>query len=209
MAAVAVLGCLAITSLIESDHVPYRWSMATAYVGLAFMAATLLTGPANLLRKQENPVSTDLRRDLGIWACVLGAAHTVVGLQVHMKSMWLYFFNEVSGPKAWSLRSDQFGAANYTGLIGVLLLLFLAALSNDLSLRRFGIARWKNLQRWNYAVFAVVIAHAVFYQLIEKRSLPWPVLLGGLVVSTLAVQVAGAWVTLTRASKVSETDPAS
>jgi sulfoxide reductase heme-binding subunit YedZ len=209
MAAVAVLGCVAIASLIESDHTPYRWSMATAYVGLAFMAATLLTGPINLLRKQANPMSTDLRRDLGIWACMLGAAHTVVGLQVHMKSMWLYFFNEVSGPKAWSLRSDQFGAANYTGLVGVLLLLFLAALSNDLSLRRFGVSRWKNLQRWNYALFAVVIAHAVLYQLIEKRSLPWPVMLGALVAPILAVQMAGVWVTMTRARKGSETDPAS
>jgi sulfoxide reductase heme-binding subunit YedZ len=40
--------------------------MATAYVSLALLAATLVTGPINLLRRRPNPVSTDLRRDLGI-----------------------------------------------------------------------------------------------------------------------------------------------
>ncbi|MCL4181748.1 MAG: hypothetical protein KJ072_28940 [Verrucomicrobia bacterium] len=86
----------AIASVIQSDHAPYRWSMATAYVSLALLVATLATGPINLLRCQPNPVSTDLRRDLGIWAFILGLAHTVIGLQVHMKSIWLYFFRAIT-----------------------------------------------------------------------------------------------------------------
>ena len=165
--------------------------MATAYVSLALLVATLATGPINLLRRQPNPVSTDLRRDLGIWAFVLGLAHTVVGLQVHMKSMWFYFFREITGPEAWSLRWDQFGLANYTGLAATLLLVFLAALSNDFLLKRLGAPRWKNLQRWNYSLFSLVLVHGILYQLIEKRSMPWPVWFGALVLAAVILQVAG------------------
>src|ERR1044072_5360568 len=45
-----------------------RLSLATAYVGLAFLGGSLLTGPWNILRGSANPLSTDLRRGLGIWA---------------------------------------------------------------------------------------------------------------------------------------------
>ena len=41
-----------------------RWSMATAYVGLALLGATLALGPLSVLRRRPNPVSTDLRRDV-------------------------------------------------------------------------------------------------------------------------------------------------
>jgi sulfoxide reductase heme-binding subunit YedZ len=191
MLGVCAVSSAAIAGLIQSDHAPYRWSMATAYVALALLAATLATGPINLLRRQPNPVSTDLRRDLGLWAFVLGLAHTVIGLQVHMKSMWLYFFREITGPQAWSLRNDQFGLANYTGLVAALLLVLLVALSNDFSLRRLGAPRWKWLQRWNYALFALVLVHGILYQLIEKRSWPWPVWFGALVLVALLLQVAG------------------
>jgi sulfoxide reductase heme-binding subunit YedZ len=165
--------------------------MATAYVSLALLVATLAPGPINLLRRQPNPVSTDLRRDLGIWAFILGLAHTVVGLQVHMKSLWLYFFREITGPQAWSLRRDQFGLANYTGLAAALLLVFLVALSNDVSLKRLGAPRWKSLQRWNYALFALVLVHGILYQVIEKRTLPWPIWLGALALAAVILQVAG------------------
>jgi sulfoxide reductase heme-binding subunit YedZ len=183
--------CTATTALIRSDHLTYRWSLATAYAALVLLAATLILGPLNLIRRRANPTSTDLRRDLGIWAFVVGLLHTVIGLQVHMKSMWLYFFREISGPQAWSLRWDQFGAANYTGLAATLILVLLAALSNDFSLRWLGGRRWKNLQRWNYALFALVLAHGVLYQLIEKRSLPWPVIFAAIAFPTLVLQGAG------------------
>ena len=43
-------------------------SFATAYPALVLLAATLLVGPLNLIRKRPNPTSIDLRRDAGIWA---------------------------------------------------------------------------------------------------------------------------------------------
>lgn len=84
----------------------------------------------------------------------------------------MYFFKRLHPLK---LQNTQFGFANYAGLVAALLFLMLLLLSNDVSLRRLGLARWKALQRWTYAAAALTIAHGVAYQFIEKRKLPWVV----------------------------------
>jgi sulfoxide reductase heme-binding subunit YedZ len=61
------------------------------------------------------------------------------------------------------LRHDIFGFANFTGLAAALLLLALLATSNDLSLRKMGLAQWKSLQRWNYACFGLTVCHTFGY----------------------------------------------
>ena len=43
-----------------------RFTTATGYVALGLLALTLLIGPANLLLRRRNPVSSYLRRD-GLW----------------------------------------------------------------------------------------------------------------------------------------------
>src|SRR5713226_2215143 len=58
--------CLAYAATPPPD-VRHRLSMATAYAGLIFLAASLWLGPWNVLRRRPNPVSFDLRRDVGIW----------------------------------------------------------------------------------------------------------------------------------------------
>jgi DMSO/TMAO reductase YedYZ heme-binding membrane subunit len=45
----------------------------------------------------------------------------------------------------------------------------LLALSNDVSLRRLGVDRWKSLQRWACAGIVLTAAHAIAYQDFEKR----------------------------------------
>lgn len=64
----------------------FRWSLATGYIGAGLLATTLSLGAWKIWRGQSNPVSTHLRRDIGIWCGVLSIAHVVVGLNVHMKS---------------------------------------------------------------------------------------------------------------------------
>ena len=150
-----------------------RASFATAYPALALLAAALILGPLNLLRRRPNPVSSDLRRDLGIWAGVLSILHAAVGQCVHLRGRpWLYY---VYGPTEHhhGLRHDLFGAANFTGLAATLVLVALIATSNDLSLRRLGAARWKQLQRWNYAAFALIAIHAFAYQGVETQKAPY------------------------------------
>ena len=78
---------------VPTDFILRRWSLATAYVSLAFLAISLLIGPWNVLRARANPVSIDLRRDVGIWAGVLAIVHSVMGLFIHkMGGPWRYFF---------------------------------------------------------------------------------------------------------------------
>lgn len=146
-------------------------SFSTAYPALALLAITLLIGPWNLLRKRRTPVSTDLRRDIGIWAGILGLVHALVGQNVHLRGRpWLYYVYEhhKNGPSG--LRHDVFGFNNYTGLIATLVLIALFATSNDWSLRRLGTPKWKQLQRWNYLCFALSAAHAIGYQTMEKQK---------------------------------------
>lgn len=170
-----------------------RLSFATAYPAFVLLSITLLIGPINLLRRRRNPVSSDLRRDIGIWAGVIGTLHAFIGQWVHLRGRpWLYY---VYGPaeKHVGLRLDLFGLANDTGALSTLLLIALFATSNDLSLRALGTPRWKSLQRWNYGVFALAAMHTFGYQGIEKQKVAW---VGTIIICatiTIAIQCAGFW----------------
>lgn len=174
-----------------------RASFSSAYPALVLLAASLLLGPWNLIRRRGNPVSSDLRRDVGIWAGMMSVAHAAVGQCVHLRGRpWLYYVysskeHHHSLP-GFPLRHDMFGFANYTGLAATLLVIALLATSNDLMLRRLGTPGWKKLQRWNYAVFALVAFHTFAYQRgIEKQQLAFVLTAVACVVVTLAMQAAG------------------
>lgn len=191
LALISVILLASIYFALESPDATFKWSMGTAYVSLLFLGLTLLNGPINLIRNQRNPVSTDLRRDTGIWSGIIGLAHVAVGWQVHMGNMLLYFFKEDKITKELTLRSDLFGFANYTGLVGAIILVMLLALSNDLTLRKLKAPRWKYWQRWNYIFYLLVIIHAVSYQVIEKRAMPYPLFLAILITPVLVLQLIG------------------
>ncbi len=178
-------------SAVRSDRWAFRLSLATGYVGLALLGATLLTGALNVLRDRRNPVSTDLRRDMGIWCGIITLGHVVVGLQVHMRNMLLYFFREAGEAKRLVPRFDLFGFANYTGLIAALVVVLLLALSNDASLRSLGSKRWKFLQRWNYAVMVLTVLHSTAYQILERRQLQYLLVSSAITGTALIVQVSG------------------
>ncbi len=145
-------------------------SLATGYAGLAFLLVSLAIGPLNVLRQRRNPVSSDLRRDVGIWAGLLALVHTVIGLQRHMNGQMLrYFFHSADQTGRANIRVDAFGIANHTGLVSALLLVILLAISNDASLRRLGAPRWKRWQQANYLVFFFVVMHTALYQLVSRR----------------------------------------
>ncbi len=166
-----------------------RLSIGTAYPALFLTAAALLLGPLNVLRRKPNPASFDLRRDLGIWAGISALAHTAVGLNVHLRGrMWLYFLDP-----SHHLRRDAFGFGNYTGGIAALLFALLLALSNDVSLRKLGVERWKSLQRWSYAAIVLTAAHSIAYQQIEKRIPPFQGVLYIALGIVLVVPIAGAF----------------
>jgi sulfoxide reductase heme-binding subunit YedZ len=184
--AIAITGVVYFLSPGEFRH---RLSMGTAYAGLAFIGGSLWLGPWNVIRRRPNPVSFDLRRDVGIWAAILAILHTAVGLTVHLRGrMWMYF---VKGFHPLRLQSNQFGWANYLGLIAGLLFAMLLVISNDVSLRGLGTRRWKQLQRWAYLAAALTVAHGVLFQMVEKRHLMWLGMFYGLTVVVVMIQIAG------------------
>jgi methionine sulfoxide reductase heme-binding subunit len=164
----------------------FRWSMVTGYVALILLAATLSIGAWNLMTGRKNPVSSDLRRDLGIWCATFSLAHAVIGLNVHMASWKLYFVNETGGARA-----DLFGLGNYVGVAAAVLVLVLLATSNDYSMRLLGKTRWKNIQRLNYLFFCLVGLHGLIYLVVEKRIIPYTAILGLIGASVLVVQWRG------------------
>src|ERR671925_496038 len=88
-------------------------SIATAYPALFLTAAAIFLGPWNVLRGRMNPVSFDLRRDIGIWAGFMALFHTAIGLNVHLRGRpWLYFVDQHH-----RVRHDLFGFGNDTGLL--------------------------------------------------------------------------------------------
>lgn len=166
----------------------HRLSLSTAYAAMIFLAATLAIGPWNLLTRKPNPISFDVRRDLGIWAGILALIHTGVGLTVHLRGrMWMYFFRRLH-PLA--IQSTQFGAANYIGAVSALLFILLLVISNDLSLRSLGTRRWKSLQRWTYIAAILAVVHGILFQLVEKRHLPWVIVFATIIAVAVVIQLA-------------------
>jgi len=189
-----IASCVSIAALYstrEYKDVLSRASFATAYPAMVLLSATLLVGPWNWIRKKPNPVSSDLRRDLGIWAGIVALVHTAVGQCVHLRGRpWLYY---VYGPTehhhAFPLRHDAFGFANHTGAVSALLVIALLATSNDYSLRTLGRRKWKTLQRWNYGVFSLAGAHALLYQEgVENQQWRFVAIVIACVVLTAALQ---------------------
>lgn len=207
----AVGSVLSVASVYFFLHTPYTMfglSMASGYVGLLALSVVLILGPWNLLLGRTNPVSTDLRRDLGIWAGVLGLMHVVTGFQVHFGGkMWFYFLDPSGRPRPIPLRHDLFGLANLAGLGATLVLLMLLVLSNDLSLRALGARRWKSLQRWNYAYLALVIAHTAAYQVVTERARLFVAVSAVMVCAVIVAQMAGIRLNVLRTRRSASREP--
>lgn len=184
------------TDANRADDIIFRLSLSSGYAALLLLLFTLLFSALSLLKNNKLlPLQYDLRRDVGIWAGIVGTLHSIVGLFVHFRdkpnSFLYYFIFPPETSSSFPLRYDLFGLANYTGLFGFLLVALLLAISNDFSLKKLGNKRWKNLQRLNYLFFGFVFLHSVIYALIEKRPLPLfalALLLFGL---TVALQIFG------------------
>ena len=191
MVAVGIAGtCSAVIYLLFSkrDFIS-RLSIATAYGAIALTSLALVLGPWNVIRSQPNPVSSDLRRDTGIWAGIFAVLHSGLGLNVHLRGrMWLYFVDQHG---RW--RTDIFGFGNYTGAIAALVFLFLLTISNDASLRRLRSRRWKSWQRLTYVAVVLTFAHGLLYQHIETRAPVYRVGYIAIVACIAVVQLAGIW----------------
>jgi sulfoxide reductase heme-binding subunit YedZ len=165
-----------------------RLSTMTGYVALGLIALTMLIGPANLLRGRRLPVSSHLRRDVGIWAAAVSVTHVVLGFLVnHGDGELLSYFFE-PGDRT-DIMTNTFGLANWAGLLAVAIIAVLAAISSDAALRKLKAKRWKRLQRLNYLLAALTVVHAMLYGALWRPDSPYTVIL---IASVLVVAVAQA-----------------
>jgi len=168
-----------------------RVTTATGYIATGFLALTLLIGPANLLLRRRNPISSYLRRDVGTWTAIFSVVHVIFGLQLHsggqISAMLNYFVFQGSP------LTNSFGLGNWTGLAALVIVVGLLALSTDSALRELKAKTWKDLQRLNYTLFALVIIHAFFYGALLRVASPYTLLLGLSIITVFIGQMVGVW----------------
>lgn len=198
-----VVYLVVVTATSHSSQVLFRLSMATGYTSVALIGWALLIGPWRVMRGRSAPVSTDLRRDVGIWGGLFGLAHVATGLFVHLGDPLKYFFFRDEARRV-PVRYDLFGFANWSGLAATLLLVLLLVISNDVSLRTLGSRRWKAWQRWTYWAGALVVVHGLAYQWIEKGNGGWVFVFVPLVAIVAALQLRGRRRFLARRAEITE-----
>lgn len=175
---------------------------ATGWVATGLLAFTLLIGPANLALRRRNPVSTSLARDAGTWAVIASAVHVVLGFQLHgagQSADIVRYFVADGVPL-----TNSFGMGNWTGLAALVIAAGLLAISNDNALRELKAKRWKNLQRLNYVLFALVILHAFFYGTLLRVTSAFALVLIVTVVLVFAGQAIGIWMWRRRRSRAGD-----
>lgn len=162
----------------------------TGDVALVLLAVTLLIGPANLLLRRRNPVNTYLRRDVGTWTAIWSIVHVIVGFQGHSASVfgWVDYFVVDGRPL-----TNDFGLGNWTGLAATVIVIGLLVISTDRYLRELKAKRWKDLQRLNYTLFALVVIHAVFYGALRRMTSPFALVLIFTVSVVVLGQAVGIW----------------
>jgi sulfoxide reductase heme-binding subunit YedZ len=169
-----------------------RLTVATGYVATGLLALTLLIGPASLLRRRRTPVSSYLRRDIGMWTAVFSVVHVLFGSLLHsggqLSGLVAYFLAPDGGPLL-----NSFGLGNWTGLAALVIVVGLLAISSDLALRTLKARPWKWLQRLNYGLFVLVIAHALFYGALLRVTSPFTLVLGVSVLAVFVGQMVGVW----------------
>ena len=188
--AAAALATVVLTLLPSGIPRTQRASLVLAYISLAALLATLAIGPLRVIRGRANPVSNDLRRDLGILAGISGLAHVVFAFQHHLGGVVARYFFSSNRLAPSNLRRDSFGVANDIGLLAALLLVLLMAISNDWSLRRLG-RNWKRVQRMAYALAVLTVAHTALFWVVTHRRPPVVLLAALAVGSVTALQLVG------------------
>jgi sulfoxide reductase heme-binding subunit YedZ len=180
---------------VASSRSIQQLTMASGYLAVILLAVTLLLGPANLLLRRRNPISSYLRRDIGIWAATFSAIHVTAAVFIHVShgsrvaATVLHFFVNESG----RVLMNSFGLGNWTGLAALVIALGLLATSSDVALRTMKAKPWKWVQRLTYVLFGLVVLHAFFYGALLRITSAFTVLL---ILSTTAVvvgQLLGVW----------------
>jgi methionine sulfoxide reductase heme-binding subunit len=190
LAVASTLGLLVLVALspAHGGFSVRQLAAPTGDVALVLLGLTLLVGPANLLLQRRNPVNSYLRRDIGTWTAIFSLVHVIIGFQGH--SDRVFGFVDYFVADGWP-RFDSFGLGNWTGLAATVVVVLLLAISTDRSLRQLQTRGWKRLQRLNYALFALVVIHAIYYGALRRAGSAFTLVLLGTVNAVLIGQSVG------------------
>lgn len=150
-------------ALLTPPSLTVRLTIASAYLALVLLVATLLVSPLTIMWGRRTSPSSDLRRDLGIWAGGVSLAHVGLGL-------WARFGQSAYDTNGLAASLIVLGATLFGVAAGELIIVLLA-LSNDMTLRHLGLPRWKRLQRLARWLPALVSAHSVFWLVLAGHDL--------------------------------------
>lgn len=190
---ISIASVLVVSSLKPNVSFTNQITIAFGYLSFGYLGITLLIGPWQLLRnkRRRNPVNINLRRDIGIWAGITGIVHVVFGFQIHLGGDIIRYFFEKDQEGNWQLALNLFGVSNIVGLWGTVVLVVLLVLSNDISLRVMKGKIWKSIQRLNYVLAVLVIAHTIGYQNVVNREGVMTLLVVSLAIVVLVFQLLG------------------
>lgn len=165
-------------------------SIISAYLCLLFICAALLIGPSRIWRGGAPILNIHLRRDIGIWAGLMGLLHFFLAnvLAMNFEYQALFVENAV-GPPSAAVRDQLYLWGIILGYVVAVLVLILMALSSDKVLRMVGARWWKRLQRLSYFAFAATVVHAFAFQILETRPPLWIVLVSAATVTVISMQV--------------------
>jgi DMSO/TMAO reductase YedYZ heme-binding membrane subunit len=136
---------------------------------------------------------------VGAWTALFSGVHVVISLTVHGSGRISHFLDFFVADG--SVLRNSFGLGNWTGLAALVIVTGLLALSSDAALRKLKAKNWKRLQRLNYVLFALVIAHAFFYGALLRETSPYTILLGLSVIAVVVGQGVGVWLFRRRYSR--------
>ncbi|VVC02359.1 Sulfoxide reductase heme-binding subunit YedZ [uncultured archaeon] len=154
---------------------------AFGLTGFFILCVSLIIGPLVVFNAAFFAPILEPRRAVGIAAFVFAALHVVL-------MAGPYFGYNIAGMLA--LLPLQLGA------IVLVLLVALTLTSCDWAQKKLGTGLWKNIQRVNYVVFVLTLAHFIFSANglnLSKLNLSEGALVL-LAVITILLQLAGAWV---------------
>ncbi|KKB84705.1 hypothetical protein VW29_10030 [Devosia limi DSM 17137] len=142
----------------------HLWNRALADASFVALAAAMALGPLVVFFPRLTRVLA-YRRELGIAAAVLATAHAgVVFVGWVNLSIWqLMGFAFHPQLQRQVLAEHGLGLGNWLGFVAMVVALWLAALSNNWSMRLFGARTWKHLQQAAGIAWLFAVVHAAYF----------------------------------------------
>lgn len=177
----------------------HKWNRAVGDASLVLVALSFGLGPlARIFRPVSRVIS--IRREMGIYACVLAIAHTIIILVgwVEFDLMRLFGFEWHTELQIYVMFQHGFGLANAIGIAALALVMLLAATSSDFAMRNLGTAGWKFIQMGVLPLWWLTVAHVAYFLFAHFLSFhrdtpdpnPLQMPFAGLVLAVLILRIA-------------------